>query len=66
PEAALAGALGVRILGPAYYEGKLIIKPYLGEEIIKNLEPALPISRIIMYLSSFFWVFILTCMLRIN
>lgn len=66
PEAALAGALGVKLLGPAYYEGKLIIKPFIGEEKIKNLEPALPMSRKIMYFSSFLWIFILTCILSIN
>ncbi|MFN3504661.1 MAG: adenosylcobinamide-phosphate synthase CbiB [Caldimicrobium sp.] len=59
PESALAGALGVRLLGPAYYEGKLVIKPYLGEELIKNLEPALSMSIKIMYFSSIVWVFIL-------
>lgn len=30
PEAALAGALGVRLGGPAVYNGQVTVKPYLG------------------------------------
>jgi len=30
PEAAFAGALGVRMGGPNYYHGKLVEKPYIG------------------------------------
>ena len=32
PEAAMAGALGVKLGGPCTYEGWLCIKPYIGEE----------------------------------
>lgn len=63
PESALAGALGVRLLGPSYYEGKLLLKPYLGEDLLSNLEGALSISRKILYLSSFLWVSLLTFLL---
>ncbi len=38
PEAAMAGALGVRLGGPDYYFGQLVEKPYLGE----SLRPATP------------------------
>lgn len=31
-EAAMAGALGVRLGGPSYYGGKYCAKPYIGEE----------------------------------
>lgn len=31
PEAAFAGALGVKLNGPNYYHGKLVDKPFLGE-----------------------------------
>jgi len=31
PEAAMAGALGVRLGGPSFYEGVLVQKPYIGE-----------------------------------
>lgn len=61
PESALAGALGVRLLGPAYYQGKLIYKPYLGEDLTSHLEAALFISRKLLYLSSFIWLLILLC-----
>jgi adenosylcobinamide-phosphate synthase len=33
PEAAMAGALGVRLGGPSTYEGAIIEKPYIGEEV---------------------------------
>ncbi len=32
PEAAIAGALGVRLGGPSTYEGRLVEKPYIGEK----------------------------------
>lgn len=31
-EAAMAGALGIRLGGHSYYQGKILAKPYLGEE----------------------------------
>ncbi len=34
PEAAIAGALGVRLGGPSKYKGILVKKPYIGEETI--------------------------------
>lgn len=33
PEAAMAGALGVRLGGPSSYGGVLVEKPYIGEEV---------------------------------
>jgi adenosylcobinamide-phosphate synthase len=33
PEAAMAGALGVRLGGPSFYGGILVEKPYIGEEV---------------------------------
>jgi adenosylcobinamide-phosphate synthase len=32
PEAALAGALGIRLGGPSVYFGKQVWKPYLGDD----------------------------------
>lgn len=32
PEAAMAGALGIRLGGTSLYQGKISVKPYLGEE----------------------------------
>ena len=32
PEAAMAGALGVRLGGPSFYGGIMVEKPYIGEE----------------------------------
>lgn len=56
PESALAGALGVRLLGPAYYERKLVFKPYLGEELLTNLENTISIARKHLFLSSFLFI----------
>ncbi len=33
PEAAMAGALGVRLGGPSTYEGTVVEKPYIGDEV---------------------------------
>lgn len=57
-EAAMAGALGIRLGGPSAYQGKVIVKPYLGEEK-RAVEPscineALTISLV----ASIFMVFI--------
>lgn len=32
PEAAMAGALGIRLGGQSFYEGTIVEKPYIGEE----------------------------------
>lgn len=40
PEAAIAGALGVRLGGSSTYEGVEVIKPYIGDNILKkDLKP---------------------------
>jgi len=31
PEAAMAGALGIKLGGPSTYEGQLCVKPYIGK-----------------------------------
>ena len=36
PEAAMAGALGVRLGGPSTYEGVEVAKPYIGDNILKE------------------------------
>lgn len=40
PEAAMAGALGIRLGGPSTYKGKQIVKPFIGEEK-RKIEPHL-------------------------
>jgi len=56
PEAALAGALGVRLLGPSFYEKKLIPKPYLGYSLHENYENALFMAIRLLYISSFIMI----------
>lgn len=36
PEAAIAGALGVRLGGPSLYGGVAVVKPYIGDNILKE------------------------------
>ena len=33
PEAAFAGAIGIRLGGPNFYDGRLVEKPYIGEAV---------------------------------
>jgi adenosylcobinamide-phosphate synthase len=37
-EAACAGALGIKLCGPAYYFGELVDKPYIGDSL-RPVEP---------------------------
>jgi adenosylcobinamide-phosphate synthase len=63
PEAAFAGALGIRLGGPSYYKGQLVSKPYLGAHLrdieVEDVRQACDL----MILSSFIylilcWVFV--------
>jgi len=59
PEAAFAGAFGIRLGGPNYYKGDLVSKPYIGNNLrkvrIKDIKKACDL----MILSSILWVAIL-------
>lgn len=51
PEAAMAGALGIRLGGPSLYAGQLVEKPYIGDEVSEDMylnasENALSIVRV--------------------
>ncbi|HWR12950.1 MAG TPA: adenosylcobinamide-phosphate synthase CbiB [Rectinemataceae bacterium] len=51
-EALTAGALGIRLAGPAWYEGKKIEKPYLGEARRPPETADIGRSILIMYLTT--------------
>jgi len=51
PEAAIAGALGIRLGGPNYYGGVLVEKPYIGEDLTQR-ENLIELSQKIVFLSS--------------
>ncbi len=56
PEAAMAGALGVKIGGTNYYEGVPIKKPYIGDELEAVESKHIHICIKIVILSSFIFV----------
>lgn len=53
PEATLAGALELRLGGPAIYKGKIIKKPYLGDNINPLSRAAIKKALLIVYIASF-------------
>ena len=56
PEAAFAGALAVKLNGPNYYNGQLVIKPFIGVHF-GNVSPEhIKKACDIMMLSSFLWL----------
>ena len=70
-ESVCAGALGIRLAGDAYYFGKLVEKPYIGDDI-RPIEPAdIHRSHVLLYLTSFICFIIclaaiLLILMRIN
>ena len=59
-EAAMAGALSIKLAGPAYYEGILEDKPYLGDDIKQIDHHDIKKSIKILYLMSFICLLIFT------
>jgi adenosylcobinamide-phosphate synthase len=55
PEAAMAGALGIRVGGPNYYHGILVKKPYIGEEN-KFSDDVINLAQKVVVLSSFLFL----------
>lgn len=53
PEAAAAGALGVRLGGPSFYAGKRVEKPWIGDEDRPASCQLWPLLRRLLYLSAF-------------
>lgn len=59
PEAAFAGALGVKLGGPSYYHGNLVEKPYIGNSFGKVNVRHIRKACNLMKLSAILWV---TCL----
>lgn len=57
-EAAIAGALGLRLGGPSTYQGQLIHKPYLGEDKVPIRPSLINEALRISFITSFFMVLI--------
>ena len=58
PEAAFAGALGVKLNGPNYYDGKLVDKPFIGASFGPTSPNHIKKACDIMLLSSFLWLLV--------
>ncbi|WP_460180751.1 adenosylcobinamide-phosphate synthase CbiB [Thermodesulfovibrio sp. TK110] len=56
PEAAIAGALGVRLGGPNYYEGILVEKPFIGDSLKTVSSELVNLSVKIVIMSSFIFI----------
>ncbi len=63
PEAALAGALAVRLGGPSVYHGRLVEKPFIGDDIQAIEERHLNQTWQVLFISSGLLCFILLLML---
>ncbi|MBW1676966.1 MAG: cobalamin biosynthesis protein CobD [Deltaproteobacteria bacterium] len=58
PEAAFAGALGIRLGGPNYYGGHLIEKPYIGKETHPVQMEDIRTATTLMVVSAFIWLIV--------
>ena len=52
PEAAMAGALGVRLGGPSAYGGSVVIKPYIGDDMATDLRASARSALVIAVVAS--------------
>ncbi|MBU0698610.1 MAG: cobalamin biosynthesis protein, partial [Proteobacteria bacterium] len=58
PEAAFAGALGVKLGGPNYYQGHLVNKPYIGVRFAPVHPNHIKKACDLMMLSALIWLVI--------
>lgn len=56
PEAAFAGALGIRLGGPNFYGGRLVEKPYIGQEAHPIRIEDIREATTLMIISAFIWL----------
>ncbi len=56
PEAAFAGALNIQLGGPAFYQGKIVEHPLIGEGKQKILPQHIALSVQLMWRSCFVWL----------
>jgi adenosylcobinamide-phosphate synthase len=55
-EAAVAGALGIRLGGPASYFGKIIVKPFIGDDIHKITPEHIRLSNKLALVGALFFI----------
>ncbi len=56
PEAAFSGALGIRLGGPNFYRGRLVEKPYIGQEIHPVRVEDIRTASTLMIVSGMIWL----------
>jgi adenosylcobinamide-phosphate synthase len=56
PEAAFAGALGIRLGGPNFYNGRLVEKPYIGQALRPIAMEDIKTATSLMLASAFIWL----------
>ena len=56
PEAAFAGALGIRLGGPSFYGGHLVEKPYIGQDTHPVRIEDIRTATTLMIASAFIWL----------
>ena len=65
PEAAFAGALGVRLNGPNYYGGRLVEKPFIGIQFQRPEGAHIKKACDLMLLTAFLWLGVLCGFIKI-
>jgi adenosylcobinamide-phosphate synthase len=58
PEAAFAGALGIKLGGPNHYNGTLVNKPYIGTQFGVAQPHHISLACQLMTLSAFLWMLV--------
>lgn len=52
PEAAVAGALGIRLGGPSYYFDTMVVKPYIGVAIRESIADDIKATNLMVVIGS--------------
>lgn len=65
PEAALAGILNCRLGGPNYYSGKVVVKPYIGDNNRTVSDADVYKACVINFASAFFFILLIVIVISV-